>query len=1257
MLKKDAAKRPSVHELLGSEALRSDVIWARERAAQLTPGIDLPPLPLPTPLLRQLSTLSTAATLGQPLEDDVLAGYDGAHTPVREGHGGICSLDRLMSVQEGGLLAGGVEACGSGRHEPEASDGSGETLCGKELLGIAVAHNVAAAQPFADATSNGVAAGSHARSAPSGAPVGQSGGRLEGESARPQSGAAAAGTAGTQLSAAPTAPPAATAVAKAPAATERRATSALRGNEANAAAARPAQHAPAVAAGTKRTRRASAMTTITTTTAAATAVARSGTQVGGLLEAEHRSAGAAAASTEVPAAATAGAASAAVAGAVRPRAARPRAAAAPHDAGNAARHGPTPAIAAGSAAGRGGVATRATARPASAPTEPAASGFTKGSAQPTKAVVAACPAPVPLPAVSMGRVESMDVDGALEPPPKKRSSPTARTEAGGPEGGVSAAPASSAAAAVGKGMAVQAKAGLEQEAQAGGGAKPALRPWRTNSTLKARNVAAAAGAGTERHGSTAVAAVAAPKYRDAAKAVAAAAEAAAATAAAQSGRPAQPVKASGSGAEAATAPCAALAAATATEAAAAQHAATRPTGMTRTTRVRTAGVKASPARRTTRSNSSGGKAANATSAGEASTATSGAAAAPAVSTKRRLGTAAARPITAAARGKERASTARAPLTVAGQSERPGARHAKPVQMQGRRKDGAVVAASTCSGSEPSTTPHSGMLSEAWEEEPAQRTVESRARRTSYMSASGQLLCEEFSMLSLPPRQPLPRSNSCSSLPGSNPPSARSERSQSTAGGLSLSPSPSPSRLGPQQMGTRSLAERMQAATPGLVGSGAGDQEGDSRWATPMESELSPAVGASAMAYAAVVPLPQPPQLFDNQLFQSPNSRKASSRGGSGDAGGADSPTRSSMSGEVIGPERVVLAPGEDVPSSLASGMRDAWGSASDALECPASFADLAAAGATARSTCSLTSSASSSGIAARCSALPPGALAMGDATAVIVPSGGVSELSFAGFKTGLVPGACVQPASVDTAATPAFPQRSAVGAQPATTGDAMSVSFASHTDLMSVTRRLEMPSDDQASSLGASPTPGSLGKWMAATPVGVERVGPVHGVGQYRGGVGRSGLGGVLLPSGLPPPSHQLGQPLPEAAATAATQAAEGGETEGMKERLELLERVVDLASRLHAMGRWHELGSVLSSTQPCTDTSTEADGSDAAELQQLGPAPVPWITSPGGGSRALNVGDKVIVGSRRGIATIRYYGPTHWASGEGVGKCFWLLL
>jgi len=43
MLRKDAAKRPSVEDLLCVSFLREDVAWACARARQISPGVQLPP--------------------------------------------------------------------------------------------------------------------------------------------------------------------------------------------------------------------------------------------------------------------------------------------------------------------------------------------------------------------------------------------------------------------------------------------------------------------------------------------------------------------------------------------------------------------------------------------------------------------------------------------------------------------------------------------------------------------------------------------------------------------------------------------------------------------------------------------------------------------------------------------------------------------------------------------------------------------------------------------------------------------------------------------------------------------------------------------------------------------------------------------------------------------------------------------------------------------------------------------------------------
>ncbi|KAG1666677.1 hypothetical protein FOA52_013589 [Chlamydomonas sp. UWO 241] len=99
--------------------------------------------------------------------------------------------------------------------------------------------------------------------------------------------------------------------------------------------------------------------------------------------------------------------------------------------------------------------------------------------------------------------------------------------------------------------------------------------------------------------------------------------------------------------------------------------------------------------------------------------------------------------------------------------------------------------------------------------------------------------------------------------------------------------------------------------------------------------------------------------------------------------------------------------------------------------------------------------------------------------------------------------------------------------------------------------------------------------------------------------------------------------------------------------RLATLERVVSLASSLHAMRRWSELGTVLSSVcAPQQPTAPAAGANTAAGLGGAGAG-----GTDGAVARAFKLGDSVVAGSRRGTkAVIRYYGPCHWADGLFVG-------
>ena len=97
-------------------------------------------------------------------------------------------------------------------------------------------------------------------------------------------------------------------------------------------------------------------------------------------------------------------------------------------------------------------------------------------------------------------------------------------------------------------------------------------------------------------------------------------------------------------------------------------------------------------------------------------------------------------------------------------------------------------------------------------------------------------------------------------------------------------------------------------------------------------------------------------------------------------------------------------------------------------------------------------------------------------------------------------------------------------------------------------------------------------------------------------------------------------------------------EQEPLRARLLLLERIMGVAARLHAAGRWQELGNVLSS-------------SAVGQQQRPGQNPISNLThcSSSGTVSCLAVGDRVIVGSQRGMATVRYIGPCHWDDTEDV--------
>ena len=160
-----------------------------------------------------------------------------------------------------------------------------------------------------------------------------------------------------------------------------------------------------------------------------------------------------------------------------------------------------------------------------------------------------------------------------------------------------------------------------------------------------------------------------------------------------------------------------------------------------------------------------------------------------------------------------------------------------------------------------------------------------------------------------------------------------------------------------------------------------------------------------------------------------------------------------------------------------------------------------------------------------------------------------------------------------------------------------------------------------SSPTGMDVDPGSLNRWAGATAVAdiVVTVGP-----------------------SAPSPPLQPG----------AQQHLEADGSGGrVHERAVLLERVIGLAVKLHAAGRWQELGSVLSSAalpgnaQASTawaGSSRDGSADGSARLSQQG-------GRVSGAARGLRIGDVVILG-RRGSATVRYFGPCHWGTEEVVG-------
>jgi len=112
---------------------------------------------------------------------------------------------------------------------------------------------------------------------------------------------------------------------------------------------------------------------------------------------------------------------------------------------------------------------------------------------------------------------------------------------------------------------------------------------------------------------------------------------------------------------------------------------------------------------------------------------------------------------------------------------------------------------------------------------------------------------------------------------------------------------------------------------------------------------------------------------------------------------------------------------------------------------------------------------------------------------------------------------------------------------------------------------------------------------------------------------------------------HKEGrEDVPEAGPTATLQSTDS-------KRLELLEQVVSLCTQLHAMGRWEELGAVLSSAQGSSGLPSREEGGGkhaAAAGKPIG----------------FQLGQRVQVSSKQKYGTIRYAGPVHWDAEHYVG-------